>query len=821
MFKSFKFLFLVLTILNTAAFAFSMNGTDRRHKSTQSCDTLVETVFLAGTEDQFNTPTEPASPSADLLNFYGQGNMRDFDAEVTNFHMGHTFTNLPMGVVGAILEIGVKADSGDVTTNDSLNLDFHGQAFSWSSSLADLSTSGTWTPGTQEVITLDLCALPTANGPFDLLPRLASLCLDVLVSDDTAVDFIRLTLTHCPSLACGDTVTEDFTGGESDMFAGATEPSSRSQDLADAVALVWPNVNPLDFDECTADRPFAHTFTGLPACIIDAQLEMGLMSISSLGSNDTLNINYRYDGGAYSPTWAFAIPTLTGLNWASGEKATLKLNLRNLPASVSSGVTDALGPVTGSSLDVVIQDDTCVDYMKLTVTTCEEEGGLLLYSWVSNNAGQYTSVVAVDNPSNQPVNLLLTACRPDGSSETTARGIPPKGALQESGASLFPNLGSGPGYAVLVKASSADVQGGWVTGSLTATSGFSPAQGVAVHVPQNVADLQERAGLDIIYNYMPEDNNTLSAVVLVNLGLNTTDVDLAVYDRSGNLHGTTTETDLSPFCPRTVLVSSLAPSPGAYYVLASASREPITGTGFVFDTTFGEPAIGNVSRISAQPFCTSPLKDTLAWFPLDEDTGTTAQELIEGSNGAHIDAPTPVSGFVNGALSFSGTGDHVEAPNAGNLNFGTRDFSIEVWFRTSQTAGVVTLLDKRANPNQGYSLYVFNGSPGLQLASGGAHNNFNSSLFVSDNEWHHLVVSVDRDDPMGLVFRVDGTLQEDFNPTASNGDLDNTAPLRIGGHSFSPPDFIGELDEVTFYGHALSEAEISYLFQAGPNGKCR
>jgi hypothetical protein len=807
---------LVLPVPNPTAFA----GADPRHKSTQVCDTLVETVFLAGAEDQFNTPTEPADPGADLIHFYGAGSMRDFDVAVSNLHVGHTFRNLPMGIVGAILEISLKADSGDITTNDSLHLDFHGQSFSWSSLLADLSTNGDWVPGTQEVITLDLCALPTANGPFDLLPRLANLCLDVLVSDDTAVDFIRLTLTHCPSLACNETVTEVFTGGEMDMFDGGTEPSSRSQDLADAVAQVWPNITPLNFDECTADRPFAHTFTGLPACILDAELEMGLMSVSSLGSTDTLNINYRHAGGTYSPTWALAIPTLTGTNWTAGETAVLKLNLRDLPPS-ASGLTDALGPVTGSSLDVVIQDDTCVDYMKLTVTTCEEDGGLLLYSWVSNNAGQYTSVVAVDNPSNQSVNLQLTACRPDGSSETTARGIPPKGALQESGATLFPTLGSGPGYAVLVKASSAEVQGGWVTGSQATASGFSPAQGVAVRVPKNAADLQERAGLDIIYNYMPEDNNTLSAVVLVNLGLNTTDVDLAVYDRAGNLHGITTETDLSPFCPRTVLVSSLAPSPGAYFVLASSSREPITGTGFVFDATFGEPAIGNASRISSQPFCTSPPKDTLAWFPLDEDTGTTAQELIEGSNGTHIDVPTPVSGFVNLALSFSGAGDHVEAPDASNLNFGTRDFSIEVWLRTSQTSGVVTLLDKRVNPTQGYSLYVFDGSPGLQLASAGVHSNFNSSLFVSDGEWHHLVVSVDRDDPMGLVFRVDGTLQENFDPTARNGDLDNTAPLIMGGHSFSPPNFIGELDEVTFYGHALSEAEVSYLFQAGPNGKCR
>jgi len=822
MLKSKSCFSLVLPILTLAAFAVPGSGQGERHKSNQNCENTVETVFIAGIEDQCTEPTEPATPGDNLLDHYGLSSMRDFDASGSDRHLGHTFVNLPMGVVGAVLEVGLKAGDSSLSNNDTLGLDFHGRRYSWSSYLADLSTNGTWGPGSQEVIALDLCALPTPDGPFDLLPRLASLCLDVLVSDDTAVDFIRLTLTHCPVLACRETTTEVFSAGEMDMFAGGTEPSSRSQDLADFIASVWPNVDPSDFDACVGNRPFAHTFTGLPAGIIDASLELGLKATADIPTNDALYLNYSYDiNGIYSPAWSYTIAGLTGLAWTSGQTTTLNLDLRNLPASPTKGVTDALGPVTGNSFDVVIQDDTCVDYMKLTVTTCDENGGLLVYSWISNNDGQYSSILAVDNPSSQPVDLQLTACRADGSSETTARGIPPMGALQESAASLFPNLGSGPGYAVLVQASTESVRGGWVTGNLTASSGYSPAQGVAVRVPFDAADLQERGGLDTIYNYLPEDSSTLSAVVLVNLGQGITDVDLAFYDGAGNLHATTTETGLLPFCPRTILVSSLAPSPGAYYALASSTREPITGTGFVFDTTFGEPAIGNASRTLAQPFCTSSPKDTLAWFPLDEDTGSTAQELIEGSNGAHVDAPTPVNGYVNTALSFSGTGDHVEAPNAGNLNFGKRDFSVEVWFKTSQTSGVVTLIDKRDTSPQGYSLYLFNGSVGFQLASGGLHDNFNSNLFVADGNWHHLVVSVDRDDPMGLVFCLDGTLQDVADPTGSAGDLDNTAPLRIGAHSFSAPNFIGVLDEVTFYGHALSKAEINYLFQAGPNGKCR
>jgi len=44
----------------------------------------------------------------------------------------------------------------------------------------------------------------------------------------------------------------------------------------------------------------------------------------------------------------------------------------------------------------------------------------------------------------------------------------------------------------------------------------------------------------------------------------------------------------------------------------------------------------------------------VAWWTLDERSGTTATDLLGQYNGAHVNGPTPVAGMVDGALSFDG-----------------------------------------------------------------------------------------------------------------------------------------------------------------------
>jgi hypothetical protein len=211
-----------------------------------------------------------------------------------------------------------------------------------------------------------------------------------------------------------------------------------------------------------------------------------------------------------------------------------------------------------------------------------------------------------------------------------------------------------------------------------------------------------------------------------------------------------------------------------------------------------------------------------AWFPLNETSGTIATELF-GNSGEYLGDVTHVIGVVGGAARFGTTGD-IRVPNTAVADIGTGDFSFSVWIQTT-LMGTAAILDKEqenSGPVTGYGLEISNGKPLLQLASGGAWQNYVSSTFVADGLWHHLVVTVDRDSSTGVRFYVDGVLAGTGNPLAVSGSLSNSFPLFIGGRAdstFGSP-YVGDIDEVLIYNRSLDATEVSALYGGGTPSSC-
>ncbi len=219
----------------------------------------------------------------------------------------------------------------------------------------------------------------------------------------------------------------------------------------------------------------------------------------------------------------------------------------------------------------------------------------LIYPWVSNRTGEFSSILVANNVGSSAASVTLTARRGSGESAQTTATIPAHGFLEREVSDLFPSLGSGPGFTVELGTNSADVFGRWVTLSLQAASGASPAQGTAARTTDST-----RAGQSLLFGYMPNTGSITSAPVIVNTGDAATAVTLFFYGADGTLllQNSSAITALEPLRPFAVPIASLLPG-GSENVsmIARSNGQPITGAVFVFDSTFNEPAIGSAQVI--------------------------------------------------------------------------------------------------------------------------------------------------------------------------------------------------------------------------------
>lgn len=150
-------------------------------------------AFRSGKRDNFSAagPAEPANPVP------GSGSQSFFDQKDPNLTFTHRIA-LGSGncLASARLRIRVKALGGQ-SDNDFLSLEVPGGQVR-NLGLTALNGSPWLSSEPPKTLSLDLDALPLSGSPSSLLASLNSVrTLDVIVSDDTAVDFATLTVRFC------------------------------------------------------------------------------------------------------------------------------------------------------------------------------------------------------------------------------------------------------------------------------------------------------------------------------------------------------------------------------------------------------------------------------------------------------------------------------------------------------------------------------------------------------------------------------------------------------------------------------------------------
>ena len=178
-------------------------------------------------------------------------------------------------------------------------------------------------------------------------------------------------------------------------------------------------------------------------------------------------------------------------------------------------------------------------------------------------------------------------------------------------------------------------------------------------------------------------------------------------------------------------------------------------------------------------------------------TGTYAGTPTTGVAGALAnDSDTAVT-FGSGYVTYSGT----------NIPVGNSSRTIELWLKTSSTAGNQQLIGWGTGDPRAYFDVRFNGGTNIQINTWAANPVFNLPYSLANGQWHQVVLTFDGNI---FVLYVDGNRASSY----TNGSLStNRTTVTIGSN------FQGTMDEFAVYSGALSSTQVNTHFLNSGNSQ--
>jgi len=277
----------------------------------------------------------------------------------------------------------------------------------------------------------------------------------------------------------------------------------------------------------------------------------------------------------------------------------------------------------------------------------------------------------------------------------------------------------------------------------------------------------------------------------------------------------------------------------------SFSHTPtVTPNGSTVDLVYSIQMTGGNDSADCDPvevtvsfFTGDLLTDLVVYLPLDTD----GNDLSGNDNGGTVNGmPTYASGNIGNAITLTDPAtphEYVFINDGDDFNFGTDvDFSVSLWvnngtgFPDNQGIGgsgsdpaIISNKDWVSGANSGWIIaagpdgrwqWNINGDTGTRVDYDGPAGQ------ISDGNWHHLLVSHDRDGNAAMYF--DGQLVA-TRPIAGIGNV-NSAGYGIGigtdgAESLSFPSwFPGSIDEVAIWRRVIDSSEVTDLYQMGLSG---
>ncbi len=231
----------------------------------------------------------------------------------------------------------------------------------------------------------------------------------------------------------------------------------------------------------------------------------------------------------------------------------------------------------------------------------------------------------------------------------------------------------------------------------------------------------------------------------------------------------------------------------------------------------------NSSQASAMPgaylgwaFAANPV----AYWPLNEVSGTVAYDLVRGSNGVYAGGCTLATGGAVGAgfsnphriVTYNGSTAYTQIPRL----VGSTNFSIVFWLRTSATGGGVNwyngqgLVDGEVSGTTGDFGVALVGSK-VGFGIGNPDTTLTSIAAINNSLWHQVAVT--RDAGSGAMsICIDGKF--DSTVIGPTGVRTNSPSLRLGGIQAGGGFFSGSISDVAMYQQVLTTNQNATLYSA-------
>ncbi len=228
------------------------------------------------------------------------------------------------------------------------------------------------------------------------------------------------------------------------------------------------------------------------------------------------------------------------------------------------------------------------------------------------------------------------------------------------------------------------------------------------------------------------------------------------------------------------------------------------------------------TTLSAQIPGYVPQNGLVGWWPFN---GNANDESGNSINATVSGATLTIDRFSNSnsAYSFYGSNDFISIPTTGG-QFNNQQYTISYWFKTNQSASsgiggpnVNPAIISRLNVGgpsanhptsvDNFCIFEIGGSNHFNTPVNGGATGANSIL---GNVWHHIVFSVRTDSTITYL----NGIKIYTNVNAGNITF-QPYPIRLGRsqHTYWK-DFSGELDDMGYWNRALTQQEITTLYNS-------